>query len=44
VNSETFIGNLRYKFYETDSSNGTPGTYLRTTLPGYNQFGWDLQS
>ena len=28
------MGNLRAKFYETDSDNGTPGTYIRISGSG----------
>jgi hypothetical protein len=37
--SGTFPGNLRSKFYETDSANGTPGLYTRSS----NGSTWTLQ-
>jgi hypothetical protein len=36
-----FPGDLREKFYATESTNGTPGTY-KTTNPGFNPT-WTLQ-
>jgi predicted lipoprotein with Yx(FWY)xxD motif len=38
----TFDGDLRAKFYETDSTNGTPGTYT-TTAPVSRDSEWSKQ-
>jgi len=39
--SSPFPGNLRTRFYLTNSTNGTPGTYT-TTNPGNNAV-WEKQ-
>jgi len=44
VNSEPFMGDLRNKFYVTDSANGTPGTYTRSgSGTGSSPYTWTKQ-
>jgi len=40
-NGEAFLGDLRSKFYASDSANGTPGTYI-TTAPVTSESEWTL--
>jgi hypothetical protein len=42
INAYTY-GDLRDKFYTTDKTNGTPGTYKRTGGDRWTSFVWTKQ-